>query len=90
MLQPGQVISHIEMCQEEEATLQRGMNYRLKGKTTVILMSLRKNAPYADRVENEGRTLIYEGHDVPRYAGVRDPKAFDQPMTNPGGSLTQN
>jgi hypothetical protein len=90
MFEPGQVISYLEMCQEEGVSLQRGMNYRLNGGASVILMSLRKNAPYADRVEDEGRTLIYEGHDVPKRAGVRDPKAFDQPMTNPGGSLTQN
>ncbi|TAN39231.1 MAG: HNH endonuclease [Verrucomicrobia bacterium] len=66
------------------------MNYRLNGGASVILMSLQKNAPYADCVKDEGRTLIYEGHDIPRRAGVRDPKVFDQPMTNLGGSLTQN
>lgn len=90
MFAPGQVISYLEMCQEEGVSLQRGMNYRLNGGASVILMSLRKNAPYADRVEDEGRTLIYEGHDIPRHAGIRDPKAFDQPMVHSGGSLTQN
>ncbi len=54
------------MCQAEGASLQRGMNYRLRGKSSVILMSLRKNAPYVDKVEESRGILIYEGHDVPR------------------------
>lgn len=90
MFQPEQVISYLKMCQEEVVSLQRGMNYRLNSGASIILLSLRKNAPYADCVKDDGRTLNYEGHDVPRRAGVRDPKAFDQPMAHPGGSLTQN
>jgi hypothetical protein len=66
------------------------MNYHLRGGSSVILMSLRRGAPYADRVEDKGRVLIYEGHDVARQAGGPDPKKLDQPMVNPGGSLTQN
>jgi hypothetical protein len=90
MFQVGQVISYMEMCQEEGAALQRGMNFRRGLTYSVILMSLRKNAPYADRVEDQGRTLIYEGHDVPKKNGVRDPKSVDQPRQNPRGSLTDN
>ncbi len=52
-------------------------------------MSLRKNAPYADRVEENGKVLIYEGHDVPRNVSI-DPKIVDQPRTTPKGTLTQN
>lgn len=56
-----------------------------------MLMSRRVNAPYDDRADDEDdRTLIYEGHDVQRGVSVRDPKALDQPMRNPGGTLTQN
>jgi hypothetical protein len=40
-------------------------------------------APYADRVEDDGRVLIYEGHDVPRSQNVPDPKAIDQPEYTP-------
>lgn len=64
-MQPGDVISYIEMCQEEGANLQRGMNFRLRGGWSIILMSLRAGAPYADRVEEDGKVLIYEGHDEP-------------------------
>lgn len=78
------------MCLVEGTSLQRGMNFHLRGGLSVILMSLRRGAPYADRVEDEGRTLIYEGHDCARTPGGPDPKKTDQSERNPGGSLTQN
>ena len=78
------------MCTEEGVNLQRGMNYHLRGDISVILMSLRRNAPYADRVEDNGRILIYEGHDIPKTSDNLIPKVVDQPMYNPYGSLTQN
>jgi len=90
MLRPGDVISYLTMCAQEGVNLQRGMNFRLRGGRSVILMSLRPGAPYADRVEDEGRVLIYEGHDVPRRRGGPDPKNVDQPRSNPSGSLTDN
>jgi hypothetical protein len=90
MIEPGDVISYLDMCREERVNLQRGMNFRLGGSYSVILMSLRKNAPYADRIEDEGRVLIYEGHDIPKTKDVANPKAVDQPMQNPSGILTQN
>jgi hypothetical protein len=66
------------------------MNFRLKGGLSVILMSLRPGAPYADRIADDGRILIYEGHDIPQYKGGPDPKTVDQVMNHTGGSLTQN
>lgn len=74
----------------EGASLQRGMNFRLHGKRSVILMSRRPNAPYDDRVEDDGRVLIYEGHDVSRTAGGPDPKGVDQAAQYQSGKLTQN
>ncbi len=53
-------------------------------------MSRRLGAPYADRYEDDGLTLIYEGHDVSRTPNGPNPKEVDQPYRNPGGSLTQN
>jgi hypothetical protein len=90
LVKPGDVLSYSEMCAEEKVNLQRGMNYHLRGDISVILMSLRRNAPYADRIENDGRILIYEGHDVPRASANPSPKVVDQPAYNPGGTLTQN
>lgn len=86
----GNVISYLEMCQIEGTSLQRGMNFRLKGGHSVILMSLRPNAPYQDQVLDEGAILIYEGHDEPKRAGIVNPKGIDQPERTPNGSLTEN
>src|SRR5882672_8382597 len=86
---PGDIISHAEMCIEEGVSLQKGMNFRIKGGTTVILMSLRKGAPYADSVQDSGEILIYEGHDTPRNL-AKYPKAVDQPQYTPRNSLTEN
>jgi len=90
MLKTGDVISYLEMCQAEGTNLQRGMNFRLRGGYSVILMSLRKGAPYADRIEDNGKILIYEGHDVAKTRGVIEPKKHDQPEFNPTGTRTQN
>jgi hypothetical protein len=57
MLGAGEVISYLDMCREEGVNLQRGMNFQLASGRNVILMSLRKGAPYADRIEEEGRVL---------------------------------
>ena len=90
MIAAGDVISYIEMCQEEGASLQRGMNFHPRAETSVILMSLRKGAPYADQIEDDGKTLIYEGHDRSKSANGPNPKKVDQPKTLPSGKLTQN
>lgn len=90
MINPGDVISYLEMCTHEGTSLQRGMNFHLRGNSSVILMSLRPNAPYADKVEENGRVLIYEGHDISKKSDSPIPKIIDQPMYNPGGALTQN
>jgi len=90
LIEQGDVISYLRMCTEEGANLQRGMNFHLKGRHSVILMSLRPGAPYSDRVEENGKVLIYEGHDIPFHKGGPDPKSVDQAEYNPGGSLTQN
>jgi hypothetical protein len=90
MFGQGEIISYPGMCQEEGTSLQRGMNYRLGNLHTVILMSVRPGAPYADRVEDDGRILVYEGHDMPRRKDGPDPKSVDQPTHSPGGRLTQN
>jgi len=85
----GDVISYREMCNAEEASLQRGMNYRLRPTHSVVLMSRRINAPYNDRIEEDGRVLIYEGHDAARTKDGPDPKLVNQPLTTPSGRPTQ-
>ena len=78
------------MCQREGVSLQRGMNYRLAKNHSVILMSVRSGAPYADRFEDDGSTIVYEGHDVPRSPHNIDPKEVDQPEISPSGTPTEN
>jgi hypothetical protein len=49
------ILSYREMCDAEGIqTLQRGMNFRLKPTHSVILMSQRSNAPYRDKVYEDG------------------------------------
>jgi hypothetical protein len=86
----NEIISYLEMCRRESASLQRGMNFGLGGTHSVILMSLRPNAHYADRIENDGSTLIYEGHDESSTKKLQDPKLVDQQETTNKGTLTQN
>jgi hypothetical protein len=90
MLVPGEVISYLDMCREEGINLQRGMNFGSGARPSVILMSRRPGAPYDDRIEDDGRVLIYEGHDRPQLRGGPDPKTLDQPGCTPSGTLTQN
>jgi hypothetical protein len=90
MLSAGQVISYVDMCREEGVNLQRGMNFRLNNGLSVILMSVRPGAPYLDEISENGKILIYEGHDAPKSKGSPDPKSLDQPMYNPSGTLTEN
>ena len=85
----NEIISYMEMCHREGASLQRGMNFQMGGNHSVILMSVQPNSPYQDRIEDNGETLIYEGHDLDkRYSKV--PKLDDQPRTYPSGTLTEN
>jgi len=90
MLSPGDVVSYLEMCAPFGVNLQRGMNFKMKDGESLILMSQRAGAPYEDRVEQEGRVIVYEGHDLPRTRDVADPKTIDQPEFQPNGKPTQN
>ena len=69
--------------------LQRGMNFRIKPSYSIILMSVRKGAPYKDRWHEDTGLLEYEGHDEPRRYGI-DPKKLDQPLRTTSGTLTEN
>jgi hypothetical protein len=90
MVKAGDVISYLQMCAEENTSFRRGMNFGRKGRPSVILMSTRPGAPYKDRVEENGRVLIYEGHDNPVPGNGRKPKEVDQESRTPEGGLTQN
>ena len=84
----NEVISYLERCSREGTSLQRSMNFEIGGDHSVILMSVRPNAPYRDQLEDNGTTLIYEGHDEPKSASVPRPKMVDQPDRTAYGTLT--
>jgi hypothetical protein len=86
----NEIIPYIEMCSREGVSLQQGMNYQLGDGYSVILMSVRPNAPYRDEIRDDGTTLVYEGHDLPRRDSAIDPKKVDQPEYTSTHKLTQN
>ena len=86
----GEIIGYQQMCLYEGVSLQRGMNFRVTKGHSVVLMSVRAGAPYHDQVLDEGRTLVYEGHNVPKSAEHPLPDTVDQTLRTAIGSLTQN
>jgi hypothetical protein len=87
----NEIIPYAKVCQRENgANLQQGMNFRLHGRHSVVVMSMRPNAPYADRIEEDGRVLIYEGHNQKRSPLCRNPEILDQLEFTKGGRLTDN
>jgi len=87
----NEIFSYREMCDAENTqTLQRGMNYRINPRYSLILMSQRTNAPYRDRILGDGITIEYEGHDEPKTTYDMNPKELDQPKYTKTGLLTQN
>lgn len=89
-MQVDDIFSYDKLVAEEKANLQKGMNFGLGGSYSVLLMSVRTGAPYADEWDKMTGTLIYEGHDIHRTENGPDPKSVDQPMTTPSGSWTEN
>lgn len=86
----GEIITYLELCTREKANLQQGMNWRIQPTHSVFLMSVRKGSPYDDKVQDEGRTLIYEGHDAAKNTTDYEPKTIDQPGFLPSGKPTRN
>ncbi len=85
------IISYTDIVKKEGMMIQKGMNYRLHPGYSVILMSVRKGAPYQDQWHEETGLLEYEGHDEKRRKSLnRDPKMTDQPMRTERGALTDN
>ena len=83
------IISYAELVAAENANVQKGMNFQIKPEYSIFLMSVRKNAPYADEWDDKTGTLIYEGHDVPSNL-AKEPKEIAQPLSTPKGTLLQD
>lgn len=78
------------MSRIEGKFLQKGMNWRPRGKTSIFLMSRRPGAPYPDQLADEGRSLVYHGHDDHRVPGGPDPRTFNQPLVKSNGQPSDN
>ena len=52
----NEIIPYHEMCRRENSSLQQGMNFNLGRNYSVILMSVRPNAPYQDQVAADAAT----------------------------------
>lgn len=78
------------MCDAENVqTMQRGMNFRMNPSYSVFLMSQKSNAPYSDKIYDDGVTIEYEGHDLTK-GYSENPKLDDQPEKLSSGKITQN
>lgn len=88
-MQYKSIISYADIVKRENVSLQRGMNYRIKPTYSIVLMSVRKGAPYKDQWHEDIGLLEYEGHDEPRKNNVV-PKNTDQPMKTVNNKLTEN
>tara|TARA_Y100001958_G_C20676216_1_gene193131 strand:- start:89 stop:430 length:342 start_codon:yes stop_codon:yes gene_type:complete len=87
----GDIISYDTICKEERnVRLQRGMHFQFDEKYSILLASTREGSPYDDEIINDGKTLLYEGHDVHKTKKVPNPKIIDQPMYLKNGEFTQN
>lgn len=86
----GEIIHYFEMCSKEGTSLQKGMNWRIGKSHSVFLMSTRSGAPYDDEWSEDGKYLIYEGHNEKRSKEVLNPEELDQPRVTAKGRLTEN
>lgn len=92
MIKRNSIISYEELCKRERPHLQRGMNFGLNDDVSVILMNKQVKQPYGyrDKFQNDGKVIIYQGHNALRRKGWPDPETVDQPMYNKNGTLTPN
>lgn len=87
------IINHRTMCDLESKNLQAGMHFKLPKQShySVLLMSQLKNAPYQDKLGNDGLLIEYQGHDVPNSKKTNiNPKITDQSTVWSSGKLTEN
>jgi len=64
----NEIIPYIEMCRREGVSFQRGMNFGLARNHSVILMSVSRGAPYADRFEDDGSTMrLRKNYDLSHF-----------------------
>ncbi len=84
------VITYKEMCIIENVkSIQKGMNFRLNDRYSVILMSRKKNATYIDGIQ-DNYLVKYQGHNIPSQTKGANPKNVNQPYYTKKNKLTEN
>lgn len=84
----AELLTYNQLVMKEDGKhLQKGMNFGIQGSYSIVLMSVEKNAPYADEMLEDG-VIKYEGHDA--RVSIHEKKLVDQLMTNTTGTLTEN
>lgn len=89
MMNVDDIISYSEIVSTEGQNIQRGMNFDASDGYSIFLMSVRRNSPYADKIDESTNSITYEGHDAQRNH-TTNPKEVDQPIVTPKGTLTEN
>jgi hypothetical protein len=74
-----QIISYKQIEDAEGFRPQNGMNFKIKNVNySIVLMSVRENSPYDDKISEDGTTIDYVGHNLnKRYCNGKDPYTFD-------------
>ena len=87
-----QIISYRQIEDVEGFRPQNGMNFQIKSKNdSIVLMSVRDDAPYHDKISEDGKTIYYVGHNLnKKYCNGKDTNNLDQPLFLPSGKLTEN
>ena len=84
------IISYKELCiLENVKSLQKGMNYRINDRYSVILMSQKNSCNYTDKL-SESTIIEYEGHNIPGHTKGKNPVKEDQPFYTKNKKLTEN
>ena len=70
-----QIISYRQIEDVEGFRPQNGMNFQTKNKNySIVLMSVRENSPYQDKISEDGKTIDYVGHNLnKRHCNGKDP-----------------
>ena len=83
------IISYSELTNKEDGKqLTKGINYAIQKNYSIVLMSTLDNAPYNDRIFDNG-IIEYEGHNVPKNESP-NPEMVDQALLRPSGNPTEN
>ena len=81
----NEILSYVEMCQREGRNLQRGMNFGIGGWYSVILMSVRPNAPIATDLRKKVPYSFMRVTTSPSVRLAMIPNKMTSPSTTSGG-----